>query len=107
MSNRPPRKQMARITLAEVDKKIDLVLQEIGFIKTEQKRATTEFVTHTAQDEIRFNLLTTGQSDSRLQVELIKQEQLTSKRGFLLNWTTAGTIFVTILGAVLTYVFTR
>jgi len=47
--------EMNRITLHDLDKKLDLLLQEMGYMKAEQKRGADELENHTILDTSRFD----------------------------------------------------
>lgn len=92
---------MARVTLAEVDKKIDLLLQDSKYIKKEQERVAEELIHHTGQDESRFSQLLSAQTTINTEIALIKQSRSGNSSFYGKLATFAAGLLTTVCGVVL------
>jgi hypothetical protein len=90
---------MSRITLADVDKKIDLLLQKSEYITIEQKRVADELTHHTEQDQTRFDHLSSTHQVLLTEIALLKQNTSSSRLFANRAWSIATGIITTACGA--------
>ena len=79
---------MTRITLNDLDKKLDLALQKLGYIESGQ-------ADHFKSDERQFQKITLAHESIVTDIALIKQNESNSRRYFSRGWT----VFVNVLTA--------
>ena len=92
---------MPRITLIEVDKKIDMLLQEVKFISKEQARVAEEFILHKKQDESHFDHLTSLGATLATDMALVKQSSANLSVFGNRMWAIATGVVTTVLGLLL------
>lgn len=90
---------MAKVTLANLDKKVDLLLQEIGFIKDGQKEHKESLLLHTKQDEDRFDRLLHAQQAAQNDVLILKESRSASRLSFSRGWGIFSNFLSAVIGA--------
>lgn len=90
---------MEEITLTNLDKKVDLVLQQVGFIKEGQDAIKEGQQEHFAQDKSQFETLTAAQTKMAVDIATLKADQLHSKASFNRGWGLVNSFISAMFGA--------
>ena len=94
-------RKIASVSL--LDKKVDVLLVEVGFIKESQKELKEALVAHSEQDQTRFDKLLSSQGEANSQLAVLQA----SRRLFSISRESVRNIGVGLILALFGYILSR